>query len=67
MFTDSLCRSDCENRPHRGWTTLASFAAQAMEVGLLPLKMLTGHFVSARAADCACADPGSANSSRTHR
>jgi len=37
MFTDNLYKPTWENRSHRGWTTLASFAAQAMGVGLLLL------------------------------
>jgi periplasmic protein TonB len=36
MFTE-LCGSAWENRTHRGWTTAASFAAQAMGIGLLLL------------------------------
>ena len=40
MFADSFCDSDWSNRSHRGWTTLISFALQAVAVGcllLLPL------------------------------
>jgi protein TonB len=43
MFADSLCDSTWANRTHRGWTTLASFAAQTLAVGLLlalPLPLL---------------------------
>lgn len=32
MFADSLLDSQWENRSHRGWTTLASFALQALGV-----------------------------------
>jgi protein TonB len=34
MFAE-LCDSNWENRLHRGWTTLASFSAQALAVGAL--------------------------------
>ena len=37
MFADSLLDSAWENRSRRGWTTLASFAAQALGVGILLL------------------------------
>ncbi len=40
MFADTVCDSSWANRSHRGWTTLASFAVQALAVGcllLLPL------------------------------
>jgi protein TonB len=40
MFTDFLHDSDWSNHTHRGWTTLISFALQALAVGcllLLPL------------------------------
>jgi protein TonB len=41
MFADSLCDSGWANRPHRGWTTLASFGVQALVVGgLLVLPLL---------------------------
>ena len=33
MFADSLLDSNWDNRSHRGWTTLASFAMQALAVG----------------------------------
>jgi protein TonB len=35
MFADSLLESNWANRSHRGWTTLASFAMQALAVGIL--------------------------------
>jgi len=35
MFADSLLESSWENRSHRRWTTLASFAVQLFGVGLL--------------------------------
>jgi periplasmic protein TonB len=35
MFADSLLDSHWANRSHRGWTTLASFALQALGVGIL--------------------------------
>jgi protein TonB len=35
MFADSLLDSNWDNRSHRGWTTLASFAMQALAVGIL--------------------------------
>lgn len=35
MFADSLLESSWENRSHRGWTTVASFAAQLFGLGLL--------------------------------
>lgn len=35
MFADSLLDSHWANRSHRGWTTLASFALQALAVGIL--------------------------------
>jgi periplasmic protein TonB len=35
MFLDSLLDSAWANRSHRGWTTLISFAAQALGVGVL--------------------------------
>lgn len=35
MFADSLLESNWDNRSHRGWTTLASFAMQALAVGIL--------------------------------
>jgi protein TonB len=38
MFADSLCDSSWESRSHRGWTTLVSFAVQA--VGLASLLLL---------------------------
>jgi protein TonB len=40
MFAEFLPGSDCSNHSHRGWTTLISFAVQALAVGcllLLPL------------------------------
>jgi periplasmic protein TonB len=37
MFADLLCESPWENRSHRGWTTLASFAVQAFALGGLLL------------------------------
>ena len=40
MFTASLLDSPWPNRSRRGWSTLASFAVQALAVGsllLLPL------------------------------
>jgi protein TonB len=41
MFADSFCDSGWANRPHRGWTTLASFGVQALAVGgLLVLPLL---------------------------
>jgi len=41
MFADSFCDSGWSNRSHRGWTTLASFALQALVVGcLLTLPLL---------------------------
>ena len=45
MFADLLCESPWENRSHRGWTTLASFAAQALALGgllLLPFLYTEG-------------------------
>ena len=45
MFADSVCDSPWANRSHRGWTTLASFAVQALAVGfllLLPLLYTEG-------------------------
>jgi protein TonB len=45
MLADSLCDSPWENRSHRGWTTLASFAMQAVAVAsllLLPLIYTSG-------------------------
>jgi len=35
MFADSLLDSNWDNRSHRGWTTLASFAMQTLAVGML--------------------------------
>ena len=35
MFADSLLESNWDNRSHRGWTTLASFAMQTLAVGIL--------------------------------
>lgn len=35
MFADSLLESSWENRSHRGWTTVASFAVQLFGLGLL--------------------------------
>jgi len=35
MFADSLLESNWDNRSHRGWTTLASFAMQTLAVGAL--------------------------------
>ena len=35
MFADSLLESSWENRLHRGWTTVASFAVQLFGLGLL--------------------------------
>lgn len=41
MFTDFTNDSGWENRPHRGWTTLASFALQGLLAsGLLWLPLL---------------------------
>lgn len=40
MFADSFCDSGWSNRSHRGWTTLLSFALQALAIScllLLPL------------------------------
>ena len=37
MFADPFCDSGWSNRSHRGWTTLISFAAQAVAVGCLLL------------------------------
>lgn len=45
MFADSFCDSGWSNRSHRGWTTLISFALQALAVGcllLLPLLYTQG-------------------------
>jgi periplasmic protein TonB len=45
MFADSLLDSQWENRSHRGWTTLASFALQALAVAVvlaLPLIYIEG-------------------------
>jgi periplasmic protein TonB len=35
MFADCVCDSPCQNRSHRGWTTLLSFTLQAMAVATL--------------------------------
>jgi protein TonB len=35
MFADSLLESNWDNRSHRGWTTIASFAMQTLAVGIL--------------------------------
>lgn len=35
MFADSFCDSGWSNRSHRGWTTLLSFALQAVVLGCL--------------------------------
>ena len=41
MFADSLCDSARTNRSYRGWTTVASFAVQALAIGgLLALPLL---------------------------
>jgi len=41
MFADSFCDSGWSNRSRRGWTTLGSFALQALVVGcLLTLPLL---------------------------
>ena len=45
MFADSFCDSGWSNRSHRGWTTLVSFALQALAVAcllLLPLLYTQG-------------------------
>ena len=45
MFADSFCDSGWSNGSHRGWTTLISFALQALAVGcllLLPLLYTQG-------------------------
>ncbi len=45
MFADSFCDSSWANRSHRGWTTLISFAVQAVVLGsllLLPLLFTAG-------------------------
>lgn len=45
MFADSFCDSGWLNRSHRGWTTLVSFALQALLAGcllLLPLVYTQG-------------------------
>ncbi len=45
MFADSFCESGWSNRSHRGWTTVISFAVQALAVGcllLLPLLYTEG-------------------------
>ncbi len=45
MFADSFCDSGWSNRSHRGWTTLVSFALQALLVAcllLLPLLYTQG-------------------------
>ena len=45
MFADSFCDSSWANRSHRGWTTLISFAVQAVVLGsllLLPLFFTAG-------------------------
>lgn len=45
MFADSLLDNNWDNRSHRGWTTLVSFALQAVWVGivlLLPLLCTEG-------------------------
>jgi periplasmic protein TonB len=45
MFADSLCHSSSANRSHRGWTTLVSFAVQAVVLAsllLLPLFYTAG-------------------------
>ena len=45
MFADFLSDSDWSNHSHRGWTTLISFALQALAVGcllLLPLLYTDG-------------------------
>jgi protein TonB len=35
MFADCVCDPHCQNESHRGWTTLLSFALQAMAVATL--------------------------------
>ena len=43
MFADSLLNNNWDNRSHRGWTTLASFALQALVPRLhrrLPLDLV---------------------------
>jgi protein TonB len=45
MFADSFCDSSWANHSHRGWTTLISFAVQAVVLGsllLLPLLITAG-------------------------
>ena len=45
MFADSFCDSGWSSRSHRGWTTLVSFAVQALLLGcllLLPLLYTQG-------------------------
>ena len=63
MFADSFCDSGWSNRSHRGWTTLVSFALQALAVGcllLLPLLYTQGlpRLAVARAAAGACSAAG---------
>ena len=36
MFAESFCDSGWSNRSHRGWTTLVSFAIQALAISCLP-------------------------------
>jgi periplasmic protein TonB len=43
MFADSLLESTWANRSHRGWTTLLSFAAQTLGVGVLLMLPLFYH------------------------
>jgi periplasmic protein TonB len=43
MFADSLLDSTWANRSHRGWTTLLSFAAQTLGVGVLLMLPLFYH------------------------
>jgi protein TonB len=37
MFTEYVCQTGWDNRPHRAWTTLLSFAMQAIAVSVLLL------------------------------
>ena len=60
MFADSLSDSEWSNDSHRGWTTLVSFALQALGLGcLLLLPLLYTARIATLALLCAVARAGS--------
>jgi hypothetical protein len=72
MFADLLTNSEWSNHSHRGWTTLMSFALQALALGcllLLPLFYTEGlpKLALIGRDTCACSTTGRSTSATTPR